>query len=88
MEDIEKTTYNCLDKYLSNAGDLFGMESEKETRLLFNGVEKKDAIFVVSTMSGKELYIYRKPHRLNEKYASEYRKEKFFINPLKFLRMI
>ena len=38
----------------SIAGGFFDTEVEKETKLLFNGFENKDAVFVVSTMSGKK----------------------------------
>ena len=38
----------------SIAGGFFDIGFEKETKRLSNGFENKDAVFVVSTMSGKK----------------------------------
>ena len=40
----------------SVVGGFFDTEFEKETKLLFQRLENKEVIFVVSTMLGKELY--------------------------------
>jgi predicted nucleic acid-binding protein len=40
----------------SIVGGFFYTEFEKETKLLFQRLEKKEVIFVVSTILGKELY--------------------------------